>query len=55
MKMWVTPDGDKWLCDECQVEFERQIADEAWRVAFEKQDPILRCVACGKGDVEIFD
>ena len=55
MKLWVTPGGDKWLCDECQGEFEQQIAEEEWRSAFEKEDPMLRCSACGLGDVEIFD
>ncbi len=55
MKLWVTPAGDKWLCDECQDDFEQQITDEKWRVAFEKEDALLRCSACGHGDVEIFD
>jgi hypothetical protein len=55
MKLWVTPAGDKWLCDECQVDLEQQITDEKWRVAFEKEDAMLRCSACGLGDVEIFD
>ena len=55
MKLWVTPKGDKWLCDECQPEFDEQIKKEAWRVAFEKFEPMLRCVHCKHGDVEILD
>lgn len=55
MKLWVTPSGDKWLCDECQPEFDEQIKQEAWRVAFEKFEPMLRCVQCKHGDVEIID
>lgn len=55
MKLWVTPDGDRWLCDECQREFVEQIAKENWRAAFEKWDPMLRCVNCKHGDMEVFD
>ena len=55
MKLWVTPNGDRWLCAECQKEYEKQIEAEAWRVAFEKHEPMLRCSACNHGDVEIFD
>jgi len=55
MKLWVTPKGDKWLCDACQPEFDDVIKQEAWRVAFEKFEPMLRCANCKHGDVEIFD
>lgn len=55
MKLWVTPKGDRWLCAECQAEVEEKIKKEAWRVAFEKADPMLRCANCGHGDIEIFD
>ena len=55
MKLWVTPDGDKWLCDECFEEFKKQAEKEEWRAAFEKWDPMLRCSECKHGDVEIFD
>lgn len=55
MKLWVTPNGDKWLCEECEEEFEESIEKEGWRVAFEKSDSMLRCAACKQGDVEIFD
>jgi hypothetical protein len=55
MKLWVTPDGDRWLCDECAVQFEKQMREEEWRAAFEKWDPMLRCAECRHGDVEILD
>ncbi len=56
MKLWVTPEGDKWICRECQKDLEQQIADEKWRVAFEDNiDAMLRCVICKHGDVEVFD
>jgi hypothetical protein len=56
MKLWVTPKGDRWLCDECQENFEKEIAEQGWRVAFdEKYNALLRCSACKHGDVEIFD
>jgi len=55
MKLWVTPQGDRWLCDECRPEFEEQINKEKWRVAFEKFEPMLRCDHCKHGDVEILD
>lgn len=56
MKLWVTPKGDRWLCDDCQKDFEKAIADECWRVAFdEKNNAMLRCSACKHPDVEIFD
>jgi hypothetical protein len=55
MKLWVTPNGDRWLCDECQPEFEEQIIDEKWRAAFEELDQMLRCSHCKHSDVEIPD
>lgn len=55
MKLWVTPRGDRWLCDECQPEFEEQIGQEKWRIAFEKFEPMLRCSNCQHGDVEVWD
>jgi len=56
MKLWVTPNGDRWMCDECQKDFEKEITDEKWRVAFEDNtDAMLRCSVCKHGDVEIFD
>ena len=55
MKLWVTPKGDRWLCDECQKEFQEQIDREEWRAAFEKWDPMLRCSECKHGDIEILD
>jgi len=55
MKLWVTPRGDRWLCSECEKEHQEAIAGEKWRVAFEKNEPMLRCTDCGQGDVEIFD
>lgn len=55
MKLWVTPNGDRWLCDECQPEFAVQIEKEQWRAAFEKWDPMLRCAHCKHGDMEVFD
>ncbi len=55
MKLWVTPNGDKWLCDECRQELEKQIEEEKWRVAFEKWEPMLRCSECNHGDIEIED
>ncbi|MBU0482966.1 MAG: hypothetical protein KKB30_00430 [Proteobacteria bacterium] len=56
MKLWVTPQGDRWICDECQVNFEKEIKTEGWRVAFEeKSNAMLRCFACKHGDVELFD
>ncbi len=55
MKLWVTPDGDRWLCDERQKQLKEQIVKEGWRAPFEKQDPMLRCSECKHGDVENFD
>ena len=55
MKLWVTPNGDRWLCDECQPEFEEQISNEKWRVAFDELDQMLRCSNCKHCDVEIPD
>ena len=55
MKLWVTPKGDRWLCAECQEEIKKTIENEAWRVAFDKADPMLRCSECGHGDIEILD
>ena len=55
MKLWVTPDGDRWICDECQEQFQEQIEKEQWRAPFEEWDPMLRCSECKHGDVEIFD
>ena len=55
MKLWVTPNGDRWLCDECQPEFAEQIRDEQWRVAFEELDQTLRCSHCKHSDVDIPD
>ncbi len=55
MKLWVTPNGDRWLCDECQKDFQEQIDREEWRAAFEKWEPMLRCSECKHGDVEILD
>ena len=25
MKLWVTPEGDRWICEECQEEFAEKI------------------------------
>ena len=55
MKLWVTPNGDRWLCDECRPQFEKQLTDEKWRIAFEKFEPLLRCSNCKHSDVEIMD
>ena len=55
MKLWVTPEGDRWLCDECQQEFADQIEREQWRAAFERWEPTLRCSHCRHGDVEVLD
>jgi hypothetical protein len=55
MKLWVTPKGDRWLCDECQKELQENIDREQWRAALEEFDPMLRCSACKHGDVDIFD
>lgn len=55
MKLWVTPKGDRWLCDACLPQFEKLIKEEGWRVAFEKWEPMLRCAACKHGDVQVFD
>jgi len=55
MKLWVTPDGDKWLCDECFEEFTEQAEKEEWRAAFEKWEPMLRCAECKHCDIEILD
>ena len=52
MKLWVTPNGDKWLCEECQPEFEEQIAREQWRAAFDVLDQTLRCSHCKHADVD---
>jgi len=55
MKLWVTPAGDRWLCEECEEEIAGQIEDEGWRMAFEQSGPMLRCSSCRKPDIEIFD
>ena len=55
MKLWVTPNGDRWLCNECQPEFEEQIRSEEWRAAFEEMDQMLRCSHCKHSDVEYPD
>ena len=55
MKLWVTPKGDLWLCDECQEQYKDQIKEEQWRVAFDKTDPMLRCAKCKQCDIEIID
>jgi len=55
MKLWVTPKGDRWLCDECQEELAEVIEKEKWRKALDKHDPMLRCFNCKHGDVPIDD
>ena len=55
MKLWVTPNGDRWLCAECQEKLNTVIEKEIWRAAFDKSDPMLRCSECGHGDIEIYD
>jgi len=55
MKFWVTPNGDRWLCDECQPGFKEQIVDEEWRVVFEELDQTLRCSHCKHCDVDFPD
>ncbi|MFH1215448.1 MAG: hypothetical protein V1706_03000 [Pseudomonadota bacterium] len=55
MKLWVTPKGDRWLCDECRKQFEKEIKGEGWRVAFEKSEPMLRCSQCKHSDMEMPD
>jgi hypothetical protein len=55
MKLWVTPKGDRWLCDECQKKYEKKIEEEGWRVAFEKWEPMLRCSECDHCDMEVPD
>jgi len=55
MKLWVTPEGDRWLCDECQKQYEKVIEEEKWRVAFEKWEPMLRCSKCQHADIEPLD
>ena len=55
MKLWVTPNGDRWLCDECLPEFAEQIRTEQWRVAFEELDQTLRCSHCHHSDMDFPD
>lgn len=55
MKLWVTPNGDRWLCDECQKDFKEQIEKEEWRAAFEKWDPVIRCSECQTSDTDCPD
>lgn len=55
MKLFVTPKGDRWICSECEKDYAETIAEESWRVAFTKIDPMLRCSECKQGDIEIFD
>ncbi len=55
MKLFVTPQGDRWLCSECEEDFAETITEQGWRVAFTKIDPMLRCAECKQGDIEIFD
>jgi len=55
MQLWVTNDGDKWLCAECKAEIEAQVINEGWRMVFDRLDPMLRCAICGHCDIEIED
>jgi len=55
MKLFVTPQGDRWLCSECEEDLTEIISEQGWRIAFSKIDPMLRCAECKQGDVEIFD
>ena len=55
MKLFVTPQGDRWLCADCEEDFAETISEQGWRGAFEKIDPMLRCAECKQGDIEIFD
>jgi hypothetical protein len=55
MKLWVTPQGDRWLCSECEEDMAVIITEQGWRTAFVKIDPMLRCSECKQGDIEIFD
>lgn len=55
MILWVTPKGDRWLCEECKKEMQEIIDKEKWRPAINKWDPMLRCYKCRHGDVEILD
>jgi hypothetical protein len=55
MKLLVTPQGDRWLCSECEEDMAAIIAEQGWRTAFVKIDPMLRCSECKQGDIEIFD
>lgn len=55
MKLWVTPKGDRWLCEECEELLKEEIEKEEWRVAFDKREPLLRCSECKLGDEEFFD
>ena len=55
MKLWVTPTGDRWLCEECQKEYQAIIDQEKWRMAIDKIDPMLRCFECKHSDIEIMD
>ncbi len=55
MQLWETPSGDKWVCEECKAEIGGRIADENWRLVFDRLDPMLRCAICGHCDIEIDD
>jgi len=55
MQLWDTPNGDKWLCEECKAEIKEQISKEEWRMVFDRLDPMLRCAICGHCDIEIED
>jgi len=55
MKLWVTPNGDRWLCAECAEELKEQIEKEQWRAPIERMDPMLRCSECKAPDVDFPD
>jgi len=55
MKLFVTPQGDRWLCSACEKDFAETIKEQGWRTAFVKIDPMLRCAECKQGDIEILD
>ena len=55
MQLFDTPNGDKWICEECKAEINEQVINEKWRMVFDRLDPMLRCAICGHSDIEIED
>lgn len=55
MHLYLTHQGDKWVCITCQEEEAEMIKDKNWEWLFEKVEPTLRCALCKRPDFEFDD